>query len=73
MIQDKGDKPHKKILLGQLGRRGDCLYATAVARQIKEDFPVCHLTWAISSMCRPVIDNNPYVDKIWELPLKNNH
>ena len=28
-----------RILLGQLGSNGDCLYATIVARQIKKDFP----------------------------------
>ena len=27
----------KRILLGQLAARGDCLYATAIARQIKAD------------------------------------
>jgi hypothetical protein len=61
-----------KILLGHLGRRGDCLYATTIARQIKQDFPDSHLTWAISSMCRSVIEGNPYVDEIWELPLNSN-
>ena len=46
---------------------GDCLYVTAVARQIKQDYPGCHLTWAISNRCSPVILNNPYVDEIWEV------
>lgn len=57
------------ILLGQLGSNGDCLYATTIARQIKHDFPGCHLTWAISSLCKRVILNNPDVDDIWELPV----
>lgn len=58
-----------RILLGQLGANGDCLYATTIARQIKHDFPGCHLTWAISSLCRGVIENNPDVDDVWELPV----
>jgi hypothetical protein len=58
-----------RILLGQLGSNGDCLYATTIARQIKHDFPGCHLTWAISSLCRRVILNNPDVDEVWELPV----
>lgn len=58
-----------RILLGQLAAMGDCLYATAVARQIKADFPGCHLTWAVSSWCRQVIEENPFVDEIWEVPL----
>ena len=57
-----------RILLVHLFSNGDCLYATAVARQIKQDYPGCHLTWAIASFCRPVIDNNPHVDEVWEVP-----
>ena len=59
----------KRILLGHLGKYGDCLFATAVARQIKADFPDCHLTWAIGSPYRSVIRLNPYVDDIWEIGL----
>lgn len=61
----------KRILLGQLGANGDCLHATTLARQIKHDYPNCHLTWAISSMCRSVIEENPFVDEIWEIPANN--
>lgn len=57
----------KKILLVQLYSNGDCLYATAVARQIKEDFPGSHLTWAIASFCKSIIDLNPFVDEIMEV------
>ncbi|MFN0083057.1 MAG: glycosyltransferase family 9 protein [Ferruginibacter sp.] len=52
------------ILLVQLFSNGDCLYATVVARQIKEDYPNCKLTWAISDFCKNIIANNPYVDEI---------
>ena len=48
---------------------GDCLLATVVAKQIKKDYPGCHLTWAISDLCRPVIYNNPDVDEVWEVEL----
>ena len=61
----------KRILLGQLGLNGDCLHATTLARQIKHDYPNCHLTWAISSMCRSMIEGNPFVDEIWEIPARN--
>lgn len=57
----------KKIILVQLYSNGDCLYATTVAKQIKQDFPGCHLTWAISSSCKTIIANNPCVDKILEV------
>lgn len=61
----------QNILLGQLNSNGDCLYATTIARQIKTDNPECHLTWAVGSMCKATIEGNPYVDEIWEIPLKN--
>jgi hypothetical protein len=64
-------KKQLKILLGQLGRRGDCLYATTIARQIKQDYPHCHLTWAISSPYRSILDNNPFVDEVWEVKQLN--
>ena len=54
----------KKILLVQLFSNGDCLYATAIARQIKSDSPGCKLTWAIAGFCKNIISNNPYVDHI---------
>src|SRR5689334_19640668 len=57
----------EKILLIQLFSNGDCLYATTVAKQIKKDFPGCHLTWAIADFCKPIIFNNPYVDEIREV------
>ena len=57
----------KKILLIHLYSNGDCLYATAVARQIKNDYPGCHLTWTIASWCKAILDNNPYVDAVIEI------
>ena len=57
-----------RILLGQLGANGDCLYATILARQIREDFPKAELTWAVSSQCKSVLENNPHVDHVEEIP-----
>ncbi len=62
-------QPH--ILLGMLVANGDCLMATVLAKQIKKDYPGCHLTWAISDKCRPMIEHNPDVDAIWEIPLRD--
>ncbi|MGH8584320.1 MAG: glycosyltransferase family 9 protein, partial [Gammaproteobacteria bacterium] len=58
-----------RILLGQLGSNGDCLYATILARQMRRDHPDAEITWAISSQCRPLLVNNPFVDTIWEIPI----
>jgi hypothetical protein len=53
-----------RILLVQLFSNGDCLYATAIARQIKQDFPGCYLLWAIVPFCKDIIAGNPYVDEV---------
>src|SRR5882724_5164649 len=55
-----------RALIGQLGSNGDCLYATVIARQLKVDYPGCHVTWAIARQCSHLLKNNPYVDEIWE-------
>ncbi|MEO7049339.1 MAG: hypothetical protein ABI091_28810, partial [Ferruginibacter sp.] len=60
------NSPQKNILLVQLFSNGDCLYATAIARQIKNDFPGCKLSWAIASFCKNIIAHNPYVDEVLE-------
>jgi hypothetical protein len=62
-------KSGKHILIAQLNSNGDCLYATVIARQIKEvDYPDAHLTWAVNTKCLQSILLNPYVDEIWEVP-----
>src|SRR5258708_35437845 len=58
-----------RILLGQLGANGDCLYATILARQLREDHPRAHFTWGIASQCAGLLRNNPDVDEGWEVPV----
>jgi hypothetical protein len=68
------NKKSPKILMIQLYSNGDCLFATAVARQIKNDFPNCYLIWAVASFCKNIILENPYVDELLEVSSvsKNN-
>lgn len=59
-----------KIALLLLNNNGDVLYATPVARQIKErDFPGCRLTWIVAKQCSDVLRNNPFVDHLEIVPL----
>lgn len=60
-----------KILLVQLASMGDCLFVTAVARQIKKDDPSCHLTWLIGDKYKSLLDNNPYIDEVITVPIQN--
>ncbi|HRH41389.1 MAG TPA: hypothetical protein PKY82_07055 [Pyrinomonadaceae bacterium] len=59
----------KKFLIGQLARFGDCLYATTLAKQIKYDYPDSHITWAIAENYKSILELNPYIDRIWAIPL----
>jgi ADP-heptose:LPS heptosyltransferase len=61
----------ENILLIHLFSNGDCLLATTVAKQIKNDFPSCKLFWAISSKCKAMIYNNPYVDEVLEIEISD--
>lgn len=56
-----------RILIGQLGANGDCLYATILAHQLRVDNPEAHITWAISRQCAGVVANNPHIDAVWEV------
>jgi hypothetical protein len=56
---------HPRFLIGHLGMYGDILYALAIARQLKYDYPGCHITWGIASMFKSILDNNPYIDSVW--------
>lgn len=63
----------QKVLLAQLNSNGDCLYATVIAKQIKEvDHPGCLLTWAVNSKCKQSVLLNPHVDEIWEVPTESS-
>ncbi len=66
------DKQPQRILLGQLSAKGDCLYTTAIARQIKKDYPGCYLIWGIGSMCSSLLQGNPDVDEVWQFPMENH-
>lgn len=57
----------ERFLIIQLYSNGDCLYATAIARQLKNDFPDCNVTWAIAPFCAAILRNNPYVDEVWSI------
>lgn len=61
----------RKFLIGQLACFGDCLYATTIAKQIKHDYPDSHVTWAVASKYRSILELNPYIDTIWEIPINN--
>ena len=61
----------KRILLGQLNSNGDCVYATILARQLRHDNPDAHITWAIATQCAKLVENNPHIDDVWQVPVRS--
>ncbi len=61
---------NKKFLIVQIGKYGDCLYATSIVKQIKCDFPTSHITWLICSNFKSILDENPFIDNVWEVDCK---
>jgi hypothetical protein len=60
-----------RIALVHLCSYGDCLYATLVARQIKRDFPGCHLTWVIGDKYASLLEGNPRIDAVEIVPIRD--
>lgn len=58
----------EKILLIQLFSNGDCLYGTAVARQVKQDYPGCYLMWMVADSCQNILKGNPFIDELIVVP-----
>ena len=63
-----------RYLIVQQFNFGDCLYATILAKQLKQDEPDCKIVWLISPRHKSILDNNPHVDFVEEqaLPDRRN-
>ncbi|MBU6157755.1 MAG: hypothetical protein KGP35_01875 [Bacteroidetes bacterium] len=60
---------YEKVLIVQLFSNGDCMYVTAIARQIKYNNPKAHITWAVSAKCKAVLLGNPDIDVVEEVQI----
>src|SRR2546423_4842057 len=54
--------PH--ILVVRLGAMGDLIHALPAVASLKHSFPGSRLTWLIESQWAPLIEQNPYVDRV---------
>ena len=61
----------KRFQIIQLYSNGDCLYASVIARQLKNDFPGCHVLWTVEKKCRSVLENNPNIDEIFAIEVSD--
>src|SRR5689334_15443790 len=55
------------MLVVRLGAMGDILHTLPAAASLKHSYPGAHLTWVVESRWRPLLEDNPFIDRIVEL------
>ena len=63
----------KRFLIVQHGCFGDCLFATALPRQIKNDYEGSHVAWAVSPQYKSVLKNNPFIDNFLDIDISGGN
>jgi ADP-heptose:LPS heptosyltransferase len=53
-----------RILIIKLGAGGDVLRTTPLLRALKRSYPQSHVTWLVEPESVPLLQNNPFVDRI---------
>jgi heptosyltransferase I len=54
----------KRILVVRLGAMGDIVHALPAAASLKHGFPGSRLTWVVEPKWAPLLDGNPFVDRV---------
>ena len=62
-----GKPASSRILVVRLGAMGDILHTLPAVASLKHSHPGAHLTWAVESRWRPLLEGNPFIDRIVEL------
>jgi heptosyltransferase-1 len=62
-----GKSASSRILVVRLGAMGDILQTLPAAASLKHSIPGSHLTWAVEPRWRPLLEENPYIDRIVEV------
>ncbi|MBA3724936.1 MAG: glycosyltransferase family 9 protein [Armatimonadetes bacterium] len=58
----------KRILIIKSSSLGDICNGLPVADILRQHKPDAHIGWVVKKPFRPIIDANPYVDKVWSFP-----
>jgi heptosyltransferase-1 len=56
-----------RILVVRLGAMGDIIHALPAVASLKHSFPACHLTWAVEPRWLPLLEANPFIDRLVQL------
>lgn len=63
-------KQQERILVVEPNWLGDVIFTTPAFKAIKEHYPNSFLGVVVARRCAPILKNNPYIDKIYELDEK---
>ena len=59
-----GKREGARILVVRLGAMGDVLHALPAVSSLKHSYPGSRLTWAIEPKWAPLLEGNPFVDRV---------
>jgi len=57
--------PTSRVLLIHLEALGAVLRSTALLPAIRRKFPGCHITWVTQNPAQELLENNPFVDRVF--------
>ena len=61
---DEGVRPTMRILVVRLGAMGDIIHALPAVASLKTGFPGARLTWVVEPRWAPLLEGNPFVDRV---------
>ena len=65
------DPVRERVLIVKLAAIGDVLRTTSCLVPLKERYPRCHVTWVTRESAVPIVQGNPFVDRV--LPVESNY
>jgi heptosyltransferase-1 len=60
----KPSSASNRILAVRLGAMGDILHAMPAVASLKQGIPGAHVTWVVESRWAPLLEGNPFVDRV---------
>ena len=65
------DPQPNRILVVRLGAMGDVIHTLPAVSHLKRALPNAEITWAVEPRWAPLLEGNPHVDRVLEIPLKS--
>ena len=63
-IGDKGSSKGARILVVRLSSMGDIIHALPAVATLKHSFPASHLSWVVRPAWAPLLEGNPFIDRL---------